>query len=126
MSLLKHKDLTESILGAAIEVHKELGPGLMESVYEECLCYEPGQRRHRFQRQVPLPVHHKKVRLDCGYRRDIVVEDLIVLELKSLEEILPLHEAQLLTYLKPSKKPLGFLINFNVPVLKDGVRRRIN
>jgi GxxExxY protein len=124
--VLKHQDLTELIIGAAIEVHRELGPGLMESAYEECLCYELSLRRLHFARQVSLPVSYKKVRLDCGYRMDIVVEDLIVLELKSIEEILPLHEAQLITYLKLSGKPVGFLINFNVPVLKDGLIRRVN
>jgi GxxExxY protein len=125
MPALFHEKLTESIIGAAIEVHKELRPGLLESVYEECLCHELSLRGHAFVRQVPLPVRYKKVRLDCGYRMDIVVGDAVLLELKSVDEILPIHEAQLLTYLRLSKKKVGLLINFNVPVLKDGIVRRV-
>jgi GxxExxY protein len=98
----------------------------MESAYEECLCYELSVRGIAFQRQVSLPVRYKKVKLDCGYRIDIVVEDTVVLELKAIEQLLPLHEAQLITYLKVSQKPVGLLINFNVPVLKDGIIRRVN
>jgi GxxExxY protein len=126
MGPLKHEELTHAIIGAAIEVHKELGPGLMESAYEECLCYELSQIGLAFQRQLPLPVQYKKVKLDCAYRLDIVVEDTVILELKSVEELLPIHEAQLMTYLKLSKKPVGFLVNFNVPLLKDGLIRRVN
>jgi GxxExxY protein len=126
MGSLKHEKLTEAIIGAAIEVHRELGPGLMESAYEECLCYELSVRGIAFQRQVSLPVRYKKVKLDCGYRIDIVVEDTVVFELKAIEQLLPLHEAQLITYLKVSQKPVGLLINFNVPVLKDGIIRRVN
>ncbi len=126
MGLLKHENSTESIIGAAIEVHKELGPGLMESAYEECLCHELNVRNLPFQRQVPLPICYKKIKLDCGYRIDIVVGNTIVLELKSIEIILPIHEAQLITYLKLSNMPVGLLINFNVPVLKDGILRRVN
>jgi GxxExxY protein len=126
MGSLKHENLTESIIGAAIEVHKELGPGLMESAYEECLCHELSTRKLPFQRQVPLPICYKKIKLDCGYRIDIVVGNTIVLELKSIEKILPIHEAQLITYLKLSQMPVGLLINFNVPVLKDGILRRVN
>ncbi len=126
MGLLKHENLTESIIGAAIEVHKELGPGLMESAYEECLCHELSVRNLPFQRQVSLPVSYKKIKLDCGYRMDIVVGNTVVLELKSIETILPIHEAQLITYLKLSKLPVGLLINFNVPLLKDGILRRVN
>jgi GxxExxY protein len=126
MESLKHEKLTEAIIGAAIEVHRSLGPGLMESAYEECLCYELSARGLAFQRQEALPVSYKKVKLDCGYRMDIVVEDTVVLELKSVESIQPLHEAQLITYLKLSKKPVGLLINFNVPVLKEGIVRRVN
>ena len=126
MGLLKHENLTESIIGAAIEVHKELGPGLMESAYEECLCHELSVRNLPFQRQVPLPICYKKIKLDCGYRIDIVVGNTVVLELKSIEAILPVHEAQIITYLKLSKLPVGLLINFNVPLLKDGIVRRVH
>jgi GxxExxY protein len=126
MGILKHQALTEQIIRAAIEVHKELGPGLMESAYEECLCYELSICDIEFQRQVPLPVHYKKVKLDCGYRLDILVEDKVILELKAVEDILPIHEAQLITYLKLSNKSVGLLINFNVPVLKDGITQRVN
>jgi GxxExxY protein len=126
MGPLRHEELTQAIIGAAIEVHKELGPGLMESAYEECLCYELSQLGLSFQRQLPLPIQYKKVKLDCAYRLDVVVEDTVILELKSVEELLPIHEAQLMTYLKLSKKPVGFLVNFNVPLLKDGLVRRVN
>jgi GxxExxY protein len=126
MESLKFEKLTEAIIGAAIEVHKELGPGLMESAYEECLCHELSNRGLAFQRQVSLPIKYKKVKLDCGYRMDLVVENTVVLELKAVDEIHPLHEAQLLTYLKLSKMPIGLLINFNVPILKNGITRRVN
>ncbi len=126
MGKLKYEELTESIIGAAIEVHKVLGAGLMESSYEECLCRELSLRGRAFDRQVHLPVNYKGVKLDCGYRMDIVVEDTVVLELKAVEEVLPIHEAQLITYLKLSNKPVGLLINFNVLLLKDGIIRRVN
>jgi GxxExxY protein len=126
MGMLKHERLTEAIVGAAIEVHRELGPGLLESAYEECLCHELSSRKLAFRRQVELPVHYKNIHLNCGYRMDILVEDSAVVELKSVEAILPIHEAQLTTYLKLSKKPVGLLLNFNVPVLKDGIVRRVN
>ena len=126
MEAMRHEKLTEAIIGAAIEVHKELGPALMESAYEECLCQELSHRRLSFQRQVPLPIRYKKTKLDCGYRMDIVVADTVVLELKAVESLQPLHEAQLITYLKLSKMPVGLLINFNVPVLKNGIVRRVN
>jgi GxxExxY protein len=125
MGFLKHENLTETIIGAAIEVHKELGPGLLESAYEECLCHELSVRHLPFKRQVPLPILYKNVKLDCGYRIDIIVGNSVLLELKSLENILPVHEAQLITYLKLSKLPVGLLINFNVPLLKDGIIRRV-
>ena len=115
--------LTELIIGAAVEVHRNTGPGLMESVYEECLCYELCQRGLKFQRQVELPIVYKKIKLNCGFRVDLVVEDTVVLELKTVEELLPIHSAQLLTYLKLSGKQLGLLINFNEPVLKRGLKR---
>ena len=119
-------NLTSQIIGAAIEVHRELGPGLLESAYEECLCHELSLRRVNFHRQVALPVVYKGVRLDCGYRIDLVVEDMVVVELKTVDRILPVHEAQLLTYLKLYRRPVGLLINFHVPVLKDGVKRMVN
>ncbi len=118
--------LTDRIIGAAIEVHRTLGPGLLESAYEECLCYELSQLGLGFQRQVELPVHYKGVNLDCGFRMDLVVETTVVIELKTVSELLPVHSAQLLTYLKLSAKPIGLLINFNVPVLKKGLKRIVN
>ncbi len=119
-------ELTHSIIGACIEIHNELGPGLLESAYEECLCFELGQRGVRFTRQQPLPVVYKGVRLDCGYQLDVVVENAIILELKTVERLLPIHEAQLLIYLKLTKLSLGLLLNFNVPVLKHGIKRIAN
>jgi GxxExxY protein len=117
---LLHENLTESIIGAAIEVHRELGPGLMESAYEECLCHELHLR------QVPLPVSYKGVALDCGYRIDIVAADLVVLSLKCVEHILPVHEAQLLTYLKLTARRVGLPVNFNVSaLLRGGIVRKV-
>ena len=118
--------LTDQIIGAAIEVHRETGPGLLESVYEECLCYEFSQLRLSFQRQVPLPVLYKGIKLDCGYKMDLVVEDAIILELKSVEQLLPVHSAQLLTYMKLAGKQVGLLMNFNEPVLRRGLKRMVN
>src|SRR5882724_1080033 len=116
-------ELSGKVIGACIEIHRELGPGLLESAYEECLAYELSKAGLRFERQKPLPVRYKEVQLDCGYRLDLVVEDELILEIKAVTEILPIHEAQLLTYLKLDRKSLGLLINFNVPVLKHGVKR---
>ncbi|HEY7387669.1 MAG TPA: GxxExxY protein [Bryobacteraceae bacterium] len=118
--------LTELIIGAAIEVHRHTGPGLMESVYEECLCYELSQRGLCFKRQVQLPVSYKGVKLDCGYKMDLVVEDAVILEIKTVDQILPIHTAQLLTYLKLSGKKLGLLLNFNAPILAKGIKRLVN
>jgi GxxExxY protein len=118
--------LTDQIIGCAIEVHRHLGPGLLEAVYEECLCYELSQTGLRYVRQVHLPVIYKGIKLDCGYILDLVVEDLIVVELKSIEQLMPVHHAQLLTYLKILDKKVGLLINFNVPVLKNGLKRIVN
>jgi GxxExxY protein len=115
--------LTEKVIGAAIEVHRALGPGLLESAYEECLCYELSSAGLAFRKQVELPVLYKKVKLDCGYRMDIVVSESLVLEIKTVEKLLPIHQAQLLTYLKLSGIRTGLLINFNVPVLKNGIKR---
>jgi GxxExxY protein len=117
--------LTGQIIGAAIEVHRLLGLGLLESVYEECLCRELAARCISFERQRALPVYYKGVRLDCGYRIDLLVEGAVVVEIKAVSVIEPIHEAQLITYLKLGGWKLGLLINFNVPVLKDGIRRRI-
>jgi GxxExxY protein len=122
--MLVQEQLTEQVIGAAIEVHRELGPGLLESAYEECFCHELHLRNLKFQRQADLPVVYKGLKLDCGYRLDVVVEDLVVIELKSIEQVLPIHHAQLLTYLRLSGKKIGLLINFNVPVLKNGIVRR--
>ena len=119
-------NLSSTIIGAAIEVHKTLGPGLLESAYEECLCHELSLRGVSFERQKPLPVEYKGTKLDCGYRLDIIVENTIILELKSCEKIEPIHKAQLLTYLKLSGLHLGLLLNFNVPVMRDGIIRIVN
>ncbi|WLD12498.1 GxxExxY protein [Planctellipticum variicoloris] len=121
--MLDHEVLSGRICGAAIAVHRELGPGLLESAYEACLCHELGSLGIGYQRQLELPVHYKGMTLDCGYRMDLLVEDTIVLELKSVDALLPLHTAQLLTYLRLSGKPVGILLNFNVPVMKEGIRR---
>jgi GxxExxY protein len=117
--------VTEAIIGSAIEVHRALGPGLLESAYEECLCREMDLRCIPFERQRPLPVEYKGLRLDCGYRLDLLVSDRVVVEIKAVESLLPVHEAQLLTYLKLGGWKVGLLINFNVPVLKQGIRRRV-
>jgi GxxExxY protein len=123
---LIHEDLTERVIGAAIEVHREVGPGLMESAYDECLCHELHLRGLAFERQVPLPVRYKGINLDCGYRLDIIVEDSLILELKCVEHVLPVHEAQLLTYLKMTGKRVGLIFNFNVAVLaRGGIVRKV-
>jgi GxxExxY protein len=115
--------ISEKVIGCAIEVHKDLGPGLLESAYEECLAYELVKAGFKIERQKPVPVLYKDIKLDCGYRIDILVESLVVIELKTVEAFNPVHEAQILTYLKFSGKPLGLLINFNVTLLKNGIRR---
>jgi GxxExxY protein len=125
-SKLIHEALTEQVIGAAIEVHRALGPGLLESAYEECLCHELHLRGIAFRRQVPLPIQYKGVSLDCGYRLDVVVEDSVVLELKCVEHILPVHEAQLLTYLKLTGKRVGLIVNFHVSTLvRGGIVRKV-
>ena len=116
---------TSPIIGAAIEVHRHLGPGLLESAYEQCLCHELHLRGLSFRCQVDLPLSYKGIKLDCGYRIDLIVGDEIVVELKAVEKILPIHEAQLLTYMKLAAKPVGLLINFNVPLLTQGIVRRV-
>ncbi len=118
-------NLTEAIIGGAIEVHRSLGPGLLESAYEECLCQELATRRIPFERQRSLPVVYKGLYLDCGYRLDIVVANLVVVEIKAVDRLLPIHEAQLLTYLRLGGWKVGLLINLNVVVLKQGIRRRV-
>ena len=125
MSALEN-EISGKIIGAAIEVHKMLGPGLLESAYEECLCCEMQLRGIKFERQVPLPLNYKGVNLDCGYRLDLLVEDKVIVELKTVEAIAPIHEAQILTYLKLRDIRLGLIINFNVPLLVEGIRRLVN
>jgi GxxExxY protein len=116
-------DLTEVVIGACIEVHRDLGPGLLESAYEECLCHELAIAGLRFARQRPLAVRYKGVLLDCGYRLDIVVQEQLILELKAVDRLLPVHEAQVLTYLKLTGLDVGLLINFNIAALRQGLRR---
>ncbi|MBF0103279.1 MAG: GxxExxY protein [Desulfobacterales bacterium] len=118
--------LSNEIIGAAIEVHRHLGPGLLESAYEECFCKELSIRKIEFERQKKLPVIYKGMNLDCGYRLDIVVKNLVIIELKAVNKIEPIHEAQLLTYLKLTKLKLGLLVNFNVILLKNGIKRIVN
>jgi len=118
-------ELTEAIIGAAMEVHRALGRGLLESIYEMCLCRELSIRGIPFERQVLIPVEYKGVKLDCGYRADIVVDGTILLEIKAIDSLLPIHDAQLLSYLKLGGWKIGLLINFNVELLKNGLRRRV-
>ena len=115
--------LSERVIGLAIDVHRALGPGLLESAYEECLCLELRQAEIGHARQVPLPIIYKGVRLDCGYRLDIVVGEALILEIKAVEQLLPIHDAQILTYLRLSGHRAGLLLNFNTALLKNGVRR---
>ncbi len=118
-------EITHAVIGAAIEVHRLLGPGLLDSAYEECLFKELKLRKLRVERQKPIPIVYKDAKLECGYRLDLLVEPRIVVELKSIEGFAPIHEAIMLTYLRLSGHRLGLLINFNVKVLKDGIRRYI-
>lgn len=117
--------LTEGVIGAAIEVHRALGPGLLESSYEICLCRELYVRGLAFERQQSIAIHYKGVQLDCGYRADLIVENTMLVELKAIESVSAVHEAQLMSYLKLSKLPVGLLINFNVQLLKHGITRRL-
>jgi len=119
---MKFTDLSSTVIGAAIEVHRTLGPGLLESTYEQCLAHELRLNGIPFVLQHPLPVEYKGIRLDCGYRVDILANNEIILELKSVDQLLGIHEAQLLTYMKLAAIPKGFLINFNVKLLKDGLK----
>ena len=123
---MKGNELTEQIIGAAIEVHKHLGPGLLENAYEECLCYELEFRELKFRRQLGLPVRYKGVNLDCGYRVDILVENRVIVELKAIEKLLDIHEAQLLTYLKVSDLRVELLLNFSAVTMMKGVKRIVN
>jgi len=118
-------DLTYETIGAAIEVHRALGPGLLESAYRMCLCRELSLRGINFQKELSLPVEYKGVRLDCGYRVDLLVAELVVVEIKTVEALSPVHDAQLLTYLRLGGWKVGLLVNFNVAVLRDGIHRRI-
>lgn len=118
--------ITETIIGSAIDVHKSLGPGLLESAYEACLAFELADRGLSVERQKALPVVYRDVKLDCGYRLDLLVEEKVIVELKAIDRLLPIHSAQLLSYLKLSGCKVGLLINFNVKILKSGLRRIIN
>ena len=122
---MQFEQITKEIIGAAIEVHKALGPGLLESAYEECLAYELIQKGLKVERQKPVPVIYKEIKLDYGYRIDLLVEDSVIIELKSIEAFAPIHEAQILTYMKFAEKKVGLLINFNVTVLKNGLKRYV-
>ena len=118
--------ITDQVIGAAIEVHRALGPGLLESAYEACLAFELAQRGLKVELQKPLPVVYKEVHLDCGYRLDLLVENAVIVEIKAVESLAPIHQAQLLSYLRLTGCKVGLLINFNVRILKDGLRRLVN
>lgn len=118
--------ITETIIGAAIQVHRALGPGLLESAYEACLAFELAQRGLKVVHQKPLPVVYKDIKLDCGYRLDLLVEDEVIVEIKSIDRLAPIHQAQLLSYLRLSGCKVGLLINFNVQALKEGIKRIVN
>jgi GxxExxY protein len=123
---MRENEISETVIGAAIEVHRHLGPGLLESAYQTCMQFELRQARLGIDVEKPLPVRYKGIELDCGYRLDVVVENAVILELKAIEALLPIHEAQLLTYLRLTGLKLGLLINFNVPLLRSGIRRIVN
>ena len=118
--------ITDAIIGSAIEVHKALGPGLLESAYEACLAFELASRSVRVEQQKPLPLLYREIRLDCGYRIDLLVEECAIVEVKAVDSLAPIHQAQLMSYLRLSGCNVGLLINFNVKVLKDGIRRIVN
>jgi GxxExxY protein len=120
---LVHGDLTEKIIGAAVEVHRHLGPGLLESSYRRCLVHELGLRGLRSETEIPVPLEYKGLRLGNGYRLDVLVEDTVVVEVKTVAALLPVHEAQILTYLRLCERRVGLLINFHVPLIKDGIKR---
>ena len=123
MVLSHDSTLSERKIGIAIDVHRQLGPGLLESTYEECLCHDLKEAGIAYDRQRPLPIVYKTVKLDCGYRMDVVVEGELIIEIKAVERLLPIHEAQMLTYLRLSRCKVGLLMNFNSVILKDGLRR---
>ncbi len=116
-------EITQQVIGCAIEVHRQLGPGLLESVYEKCLAYELKQARLEFEAQIELPVQYKEVQIDCGFRMDLLIEKVLIVEIKAVEALIPIHEAQILTYMRLMGVKTGLLINFHVPLLKDGIRR---
>ncbi|ASB51011.1 GxxExxY protein [Alkalitalea saponilacus] len=122
---MKHALITEKIIHCALEVHRTLGPGLLESAYEECLCYELQNAGLQVARQCPVPISYKAIKLECGYRIDLLVEDKVVVELKVVEELHEVHEAQILTYMRFAEKKVGLLINFNVKLLKHGIKRYV-
>jgi GxxExxY protein len=122
---IEQDPVSNKVIGLAIEVHKHLGPGLLESAYEECLAFELRQHGITFERQVPLPVLYKGIQLDCAYRMDLVVERYLIVEIKTVEQLLPIQQAQLLTYLKLSNLRFGLLLNFNVALLRDGIKRMV-
>ena len=123
--MLLENELTEKIIGAAIEVHRVLGSGLLESTYRECLCHEFSLRGLKFVQEKAIPVNYKKIHLDCGYRADVIVENKVLLELKAVDVLHPIHEAQLMTYQKITGIRIGFLLNFHVEVMKHGITRRV-
>jgi len=123
--MLREEELTEAIIGAAIEVHRHLGPGLLESAYQQCMAQELKLRGNNFRREVDLPINYKGIILDCGYRMDFVIEEKVVLECKSKEKLIPIDEAQLLTHLKLSGHKIGLMINFNTAVIRNSIIRRV-
>jgi len=125
LKLIETQKITRRIIGCAIEVHKVLGPGMLESAYEECLAFELKNAGFSIERQKPISIVYQEIKLDCGYRIDILVDNLVVIELKTVDAFAPVHEAQILTYMKFAKKNLGLLINFNVVLLKTGIKRYV-
>ena len=123
--MLHEEELTSQIIGAAIEVHRELGPGLLESAYEACLCHELGLRNIPYTRQVALQLTYKSIQVDCGYRADVIIANKVLIEVKAVETVTDLHKAQLLTYLKITGLKVGLILNFNTVVLKDGIHRLV-
>ncbi len=123
--MLEHEELTEEIIGAGIEVHRHLGPGLLESAYQKCMVHELELRKLEVQFEVSLPIEYKGIKVEPAYRMDLVVNGLVIVELKVVDKLLPIHESQRLTYLKLSSQKVGLLMNFQVPVLKDGIIRRV-
>ena len=122
---MKFDDRSNKVIGCALNVHRELGPGLLESTYEQCLCYELSKAGIQFERQKELPVRYQDVEIDCGYRIDLLIEGALIIELKSVDKLERIHEAQLLTYIKLSNIEIGLLINFNSVLLRDGIRRMV-